>query len=114
MLTRLAFSLSRSEKQQAQCTDVFVIFMRGSHRVRARHILADENARKRRYVNPGRVTSSSKIRCRIAGFCKDKHQQLAVEPRVQEPAQPLFSRWHGERETGFLLFDELTTYLSDL
>lgn len=83
MLTRLAFSLSRFEKQQTRCTDVFVIFMRGSHRARARHILLHENARKRRCVNPGRVTSSSKIRRRIVGSCKDKHEQLAAE---QEPA----------------------------
>lgn len=54
MLTRLAFSLRGFEKQQTRCTDVFVIFMRGSHRKRARHRVifsCMENARKRRGVN---------------------------------------------------------------
>lgn len=58
---------------------------------------------------PGRVTSSSKIWCRIAGFCKDKHQR--VEPGVQEPAQPgsLLSQVGSAGGRGFLLVDWLKT-----
>lgn len=95
MLTRLAFSLSGFEKQQTRCTDVFVIFMRGSHRARARasYSLAWKRAETAQR-KPGRITSSWKIWCRIAGCCKDKHE---------EPTQ-LHQSLEQEPATKFVLF----------
>lgn len=95
MLTRLAFSLRGFEKQQTRCTDVFVIFMRGSRasetRAPPRHILLHGKRAETARRKSGRVTSSWKIWCRIAGCCKDKQK---------EPAPRSLGRGTRNREGG--------------
>lgn len=101
MLTRLAFSLRGFEKQQTRCTDVFVIFMRGSHRKRARHRVifsCMENARKRRGINLDELQARGRYDAELLVAVKTNKRNLHHALWNGEPGTEGGGRvWMGKR-----------------
>lgn len=105
MLTRLSFSLSGFEKQQTRCTDVFVIFMRGSHRAAAASYSCMKTRGNGCSVNPDELQARRRYDAELLLPVKTNTPFAAEHPNLlQKPSttsEDVFSRLNNSNRTLF-------------